>query len=145
MIEILVESPNVSLITKNGRVNLHGIFLQDDFFIHFPIEGKFCIARLNLPEWLIHFTKFLNSKQNYESQMILSGDQFRGQCRSDGLIEVIVFDKESCSECCLTWERQEAVQVHRALYNVLHRAIDQAAGRPTSVENDELIHLDAIS
>lgn len=142
MKSIEVHSPDFSLRTRNGKVSLSHFTILDDFEVKISSERSDFTAFLILPEWLVHFTTFLKSEDKYEAQMILSGEWFRGFHLSDGKVQVTFFDRESRLMRTFVWENQWALEIHQALYNALHLAIDKAADAPPIVEDDHLIRLD---
>jgi lipocalin len=142
MINVSVSSPGGILLSRSGHVDLNGIYLYDEFVIEFEMENGRLVVKLNLPEWLTHFTKFLRMGKNYDSLMSLSGDRFHGIYLEDGNVDIVFFDEVSKSKKNIVLTRDEAIELHETLYNELHNAIRDAVGSNVIVDNDNLIRLD---
>lgn len=133
--------PNERIVTKNNSVSIHRIFIQNEFTIlleHGDAETKFDI---NLPEWILTLSNFLNGNDEKANEiLLLSGSRFQAEKYRD-VYKLSIFDLITNERQWIVLNREEITLFHARLVCELIAAVKKAAGRPLRIKELDALEL----
>ena len=125
--------PDEKIVTKGDSVSIHRIFMQNEFTLLVEIGDKKTKFDINLPEWLLALSKFLNDDAKSTNEILtLSGSPFQAEKYRDGC-RLSVYDLISKKNQWLDLNQEELTMFHARLVCELIAAVKEAAGRPLKI------------
>ena len=132
--------PDQRIVTKGDSVSIHRIFLQNEFTLTVELGDRKITFDVNLPEWLLTLSKFLNSDaKSIRELMTLSGSRFQAEKHKGGC-KFLVYDLSRRESHWLDLNFEEVTMFHARLVCELIAAVKNAADR--SLKIDELASLE---
>lgn len=142
MINIKVTPPNEKIVTNVINVSLDEVFLQKMFSVEVDIKKHTLKFLVNLPEWLLALTAFLNSEARwrFDTQLLLSGEHFVA-IHEDDEIKIKIFDLNQMKIDWLFLTMKEAIFLHSKLISELIDAVRVSAGRELQIRDIDRLQL----